>query len=72
MSKADAIKHATEQLDEARKELKGFDECVAKYNLKIRERRYPGPETDVTAARRQDLVDAVEEWRKMLHYAQED
>jgi hypothetical protein len=70
MSKADAIKHTTEQLDEARMELRDFDECVAKYNLKIREQRHPGPETDVTAARRQDLVDAVEEWRSMLRCAQ--
>jgi hypothetical protein len=72
MSKTNAIKHATEQLDAARKELRNFDECVATYRLKIRELRYPGPETDVTASRRQDLVDAVEEWRKMVRYAEED
>lgn len=72
MSKADAIKHATNQLREAQKELKDFDQCVAKHNLKIRERRYPGPECDVTASRRQDLVDVIEEWSKMLRYAEED
>ena len=72
MSKVDAIRHATEQLSAAQKELKDFDECVAKYQLRIRERRHPGPETDVTAARRQDLVDAIEEWRTMLRYAEED
>jgi hypothetical protein len=72
MGKADAIRYAKEQLREAQKELKDFDECVAKFNLKIRETKHPGPEIDVTASRRRDLVDTVEEWQQMLRYAEED
>lgn len=72
MSKADAIRYATDNFQKVEKELKDFDECVAKHHLKVIEKRPGEPERDVTASHRHDLVAVVEEWRTMLRYAEED
>jgi hypothetical protein len=69
MSKADAIRHATDNLQRAEKELKDLDERVANH-LKVFEKRPGEPERDVTASQRHDLVAEVEEWRTMLRYAE--
>ena len=72
MSKADAIKHATDNLQKAERELKDFDECVAEHHMKVIQKQPGEPERDVTASERNDLVAVVEEWRTMLRYAKED
>jgi hypothetical protein len=72
MSKADAIKHATDNLKNAKKELKDFDDCVTNHHLRLIEKQPGEPERDVTASRRHELLAVVEEWRAMLRYAEED
>ena len=71
MSKADAIKHATDNLQRSEKELKDFDECVVEHHMKVIQKQPGVPECDVTASQRRDLVAEVEEWRTMLRYAEQ-
>ena len=48
MSKADAIKHATDNLQRSEKELKDFDECVVEHHMKVIQKQPGVPECDVT------------------------